>query len=162
MSPQFRIVALSVAAAVFLGGCAELDFSAGRSNDGVVFYDPLPILVVTYNKDCSSNVSLITLPDVSTPRSVKPKPGYGSANLTVAVSNGLLTSFGQQTDTQVPETLTALGSIATAAAGIAGARAAVAPLPGPPHTQAVAACTTAPAVKLYRILPGADPNQISL
>jgi hypothetical protein len=46
-------------------------------------------------------------------RSVKPESGYGTADLSVNLSNGMITSFGQKTDTKIPETLTSLASAAT-------------------------------------------------
>ena len=45
-------------------------------------------------------------------------PGYGSSNLALKLNNGILTDVGQQEDTKAPETLTALGSLGTATAGI--------------------------------------------
>jgi hypothetical protein len=45
--------------------------------------------------------------------------GYGSADLSVALSNGLITSVGQKTDTKVPETLNAISGLIPAVAKVA-------------------------------------------
>jgi uncharacterized protein YbaR (Trm112 family) len=42
------------------------------------------------------------------------KTGYGSSNLSVDFSNGLLTKVGQTSDSKIPETLTSIGGLATA------------------------------------------------
>jgi hypothetical protein len=80
----------------------------------VTYYDPVPFLVVSFNKDCEATATIVTMPDPRRMRHVKPKTGYGTANLTSTFSHGLLTSFGQTTDTKIPDSVPQLLSIAKA------------------------------------------------
>ena len=93
--------------ALATAGCAELEFGDGYDPRGATYYDPAPFLMVSYNKDCEATASLITLPDPAHVRHVRPKTGYGSAELSATFANGMLASFGQKTDTKIPETITA-------------------------------------------------------
>ena len=95
-----------------LSGCAHLDFGEG----GLTYYDPKPYLLVTTTKDCKTNVTVLVLP--GTEKAVKFIPGYGTAKLSVSLSNGMITMAGQDTDTQIPATIGAITGLATAAAGI--------------------------------------------
>lgn len=61
-----------------------------------------------------STATLISLPGDR--KFVKFKSGYGSSDLSVAFSNGILTNAGQKVDTKVPETITAIASLGTAIA----------------------------------------------
>ncbi|MDR3510008.1 MAG: hypothetical protein P4L73_00100 [Caulobacteraceae bacterium] len=125
-----------------LGGCAGLEFSDGWSPsnaNALHFYDSRPYLLVSVTKDCVSSASVISLP--AGKRSVTFKSGYGTADLSVALQNGMVTSVGQKTDTKIPETI-------TAAAGLAGQLGAKALLT-PPATPAK---TCVAAAKLYPIL----------
>lgn len=49
-------------------------------------------------------------------RVVKFKSGFGSSELSVTLSNGMIASVGQKTDTKVPETITSIAALGTAAA----------------------------------------------
>jgi len=95
-----------------LSGCAHLDFGEG----GLTYYDPKPYLLVTTTKDCKINVTVLVLP--GTEKAVKFIPGYGTAKLSVSLSNGMITMAGQDTDTQIPATIGAITGLATATAGI--------------------------------------------
>jgi hypothetical protein len=97
-----------------LAGCAGLDFGEGYDPHAVTYYDPVPFLVVSFNKDCEASASVITMPDPRRMRHVKPKTGYGTANLTSNFGNGMLTSFGQTTDTKIPDSVPQLLSLAKA------------------------------------------------
>lgn len=86
----------------FLGGCAGLNFGEG----GLTYYEPTPYLFVSVNKDCISTATVISLPGEK--RSVKFDRGYGSADLSLTLANGIITNAGQKTDVQVPETITSI------------------------------------------------------
>jgi hypothetical protein len=53
---------------------------------------------------------MISLPGQK--RSVGFKSGLGSAKLSVKTANGIITDVGQDTDTKIPETVTALTGLA--------------------------------------------------
>ncbi|MDP2868359.1 hypothetical protein [Methyloversatilis sp.] len=97
-------------ASTILGGCAGLDFG----EQGLSFFEPKPYLFVSVNKDCVSTATLISLPGDK--KFVKFKTGYGSSDLSVALSNGILTNAGQKVDAKVPETITSIASLGTAIA----------------------------------------------
>ena len=103
-----KIATLLVALSV-LGGCAGLDFG----EKGLSYYEPKPYMLVTVNSNCDATGTLVSLPGEK--KFVKFKSGYGSADLSVALSNGILTNVNQKTDTQIPETITSIASLATAA-----------------------------------------------
>ena len=137
---------VSLAALGFLAGCAQLEFSDGWVSGGAHYYDPVPYVLVTVGKDCMADAKLIMLPGV--PKTVSLKSGYGSANLSANFQNGMLASVGQQTDTKIPETITALTGAASAAAKIQTMRE----LPPTPPS-----CT--PKAVLYRINNGVIDQQ---
>ena len=120
-----RLAVLSaIACAIALSGCAGLQFYSDQNlqtqETGVKFYYPKPYLLVsrTGAKDNPVQVSVIYLPDQSKPIYAKLKSGYGSADLSLAFQNGILTNIGQKTDTKIPETIAALAGMATAAGGL--------------------------------------------
>jgi hypothetical protein len=132
---------------LFVSGCAHLeftDFTDGKG--GATYYDPRPYLFVSINKDCVTTATVVVLPEKK--KTVKFIPGYGSADLSVGLSNGMFTSVGQKTDTKIPETISAIASLGTAAGGLMKAK----PEPG---KQVI--CI--PSAKLYPIENGVPDNQ---
>lgn len=103
---MFRCV-LSLAVVLGLGGCAGLEFNSDVDMKGQAVglksYYPKPYILVA--RDGTSKVTSVNvhyLPDLANPVFVKPRSGYGSANLTMAFTNGMISNFGQQTDTKLP------------------------------------------------------------
>lgn len=92
-----------------LSGCAEMVVSNGFDAKSFHFYDPVPYLLVTVSGDCSVTSKVVAIPGAK--RSVRLRGGYGSANLSAKFSGGLITDVGQQTDSKVPETLTAVAGL---------------------------------------------------
>ena len=92
-----------------LTGCAHLEFDG----DGKVhYYDPVPYLFVATTKECVTTATVVALPGQE--RRVGFKSGFGSSDLSVGLTNGMLTSVGQKSDSKVPEVITALGTAAAA------------------------------------------------
>lgn len=130
--------------AIALSGCARIalytDEHFKSPEVGFKFYYSKPYLLVARTgakvdqtqvsgaKDGTSQapgaqanpvqVSVIYLPDQKNVRYAELKTGYGSAELSLAFQNGMLTNIGQKTDTKIPETITALASMATAVKGL--------------------------------------------
>lgn len=115
-------VALFASIIVALVGCAHISFhdpnDAKHTNVGVEYYKPKLYLLLTKGKE-GYNASILTLPDLAQPRYALLHPGYGSSELSLKLNNGILTDVGQKVDTKVPETITALGSLASSAGGLA-------------------------------------------
>ena len=113
---------LAAAVSLFLlGGCAGLKFfpdeGMQQAEVGLKTYYSKPyVLVARDGTSKITSVSVVYLPDLEHPVYAQARSGYGSANLTLAFSNGMLTSFGQQTDTKIPDTLTAFGGLQTSLA----------------------------------------------
>lgn len=86
--------------------------------------------------------SVVTLP--GEPRSVAFRSGYGSANLGVHLSGGMITQVSQNTDTKVPETINAVAGLAKTVADLKAAE--------PP-------CQDKASVALYPIVDGKPRRQ---
>jgi hypothetical protein len=104
-----------------LHGCAGVTFYSDatlKTQTGIPIYAPKPYLLVarTGAKDKPVEVSIVYLNDPQKVIYADPRSGFGSANLTLALSNGQMTSFGQQTDTKIPELITSLGGLITSRA----------------------------------------------
>jgi hypothetical protein len=112
---------VTVVAALQLGGCASLKFypdkDMKRSEVGLKSYYAKPyVLVARDGTQKVTSVNIVYLPDLANPVYAKARSGYGSSNLTLAFSNGMITNFGQQVDTKIPESVTSLGGLVTALA----------------------------------------------
>ncbi|WP_202841610.1 hypothetical protein [Luteimonas saliphila] len=105
-----------------LSGCAGVSFyktSDLKERTGIPVYGSKPYLLVsrTGSKDKPVEVSIVYLTHRDDKIYARPRSGFGSAKLSLALSNGQLTSFGQETDTKIPETITSLAGMLTAQAG---------------------------------------------
>ena len=112
------LTTMVLVAGATLSGCAGVTFyseSTLEKKTGIPIYAPKPYLLVsrTGAKDKPVEVTIVYLNDPSKVVYAKPHSGFGSSNLTLALANGQLTSFGQQTDTKVPELITAIGGLIT-------------------------------------------------
>lgn len=110
--------AILIACVIALSGCGSVDIYDDptlKHEVGVEFYLPKPYLMVVRGKE-KTDASVIYMPDQHRPRYAKFTAGWGSSELSLSLSNGMLASIGQKTDSKIPETLTAIGSLATAAA----------------------------------------------
>ncbi len=110
-----------------LSGCAHLDFGDDK---GLAYYDAKPYLFVSTTTECVTTATIIAMPESK--REVKFKSGYGSADLSVNLSNGMITSVNQKTDTQIPATITSIAGLGTAAAGVLKSMAAAPAAPEKP------------------------------
>lgn len=114
-------IALVIASAV-VSGCAGVSFYSDpelTKSTGIPIYAPKPYLLVsrTGAKDKPVDVSIVYLNDTNKVVYAKPHSGFGSAKLSLALSNGQMTSFGQETDPKIPELIASLSGMITAQAG---------------------------------------------
>jgi hypothetical protein len=135
----------SFAAVSLLTGCAGLTFGP-ESTNALTYYDPKPYLFISTNADCVSTATIISVPE--TRKGVSFNSGYGTADLSVTLSGGMITAVGQKTDSKIPETL---GSVATLATAVGGLARSTPPKEG--------ACK--PSARLYNVDRGVvDPKPI--
>ena len=112
---------LLIAFVASLNGCAGVTFYSEpelKNETGIPVYAPKPYLLVsrTDAKDKPVDISIVYLNNPEKVIYAKPRSGFGSSNLTLALENGQMTSFGQQTDSKIPELITALGGLVTSRA----------------------------------------------
>jgi hypothetical protein len=97
-------------------------------------------LFVSTTKDCVSTPTVIAIPESK--KAVKFRSGWGTAELSVVLNNGMVASAGQKTDTKIPETLAAVAALGTAGGGL---------LKG---TREIEKTVCTPAAVLYPIISG--------
>jgi hypothetical protein len=92
---------------------------AMRHETGIKVFAPKPYLLVsrTGARDKPVELSIVYLPDTKDALYIKQQRGWGSNDLGVRLTNGMLTDVGTKTDSRMPESLNAMGSLLTAAAG---------------------------------------------
>ncbi|SHF04855.1 hypothetical protein SAMN02745157_1515 [Kaistia soli DSM 19436] len=139
-------------AATALQGCAGLQFNPEPKDGALNYFDGKPYLFTSTNKDCVSTATVVMIP--SERRSVNLKSGYGSADLSVALSNGMIASVGQKTDTKIPETITAVSGAITSVGSL------VRPLAANGGSGKVVICK--PAAMLFPIMNGVPDMQHGL
>ena len=106
----------SFAAVSLLTGCAGLTFGP-ESTNALTYYDPRPYLFISTTADCVSTATIISVPE--TKKGVAFNSGYGTADLSITLSGGMITAVGQKTDTKIPETLSSVATLTTAVGGLA-------------------------------------------
>ena len=100
----------------FLSGCASVNFYTGSDltgKTGLKYYNVKPYLLVEPNatKDNSIKTSVIYLPDLANPQYLAIKPGFGSSELKVALTNGSLSSVGLLNESKISESINALATL---------------------------------------------------
>lgn len=126
---MIAVQVVSLLAILLAAGCGHIanytDPSLKSGKTGILYYPPKPYLLVsrTGAKDKPVEVQVVYLPDLANPRYAVMRSGYGSSKLTLAFSNGVLVSAGQETDPKITEAITALANIPGALANAAKTRA---------------------------------------
>jgi len=111
-----------LATALSLTSCASVQFynDAGLTQkSGLKIYPPKPYLLVERSPGTDVNIktTIVYLPDTQNPTYVKVVPGLGSSDLQLELENGILKSYGLTTDSKIPETISAVTELITAAEG---------------------------------------------
>ena len=106
-----------VTAGALLAGCAGLQFTGADTGSSFVYNAPMPFAVVKTAVDCTKTVEVLMLP--GRPQGVRFHSGLGSAKLGIKLTNGMITDVSQETDTKIPETITALTNAAKVATEMA-------------------------------------------
>jgi hypothetical protein len=140
-----------------LAGCAGVKFTDDGSTEdqGFLYYEAKPYLVVDRSKEGVA-LRVMSLPDLSKPRRVWQKRGWGSASFGFKSQNGILTEFNAASDNQADELLGSLASLGTASAAMDTARAALIEAHEAVDTTSVGALTAGPSA--YPVLPVKTAN----
>jgi len=114
-----RIVSI-IGITVLLAGCAGVTFYSDsnlKQRTGLKYYIAKPYLLVARNaaKDTPLKVEVIQLPDLENPNYGVYKPGWGTHEFALKVTNGILTEYNQKADSKGPETISALADLASKA-----------------------------------------------
>jgi hypothetical protein len=109
-------ISIVVTIALLSSGCAAVRFyndSGLTSETGIEFFSPKPYLLVEMSpaKDVAIKTTIFYLPDRGNPHYAKLKPGFGTSDLKLSLENGILTSVGLNSDSKIPESVTALSGI---------------------------------------------------
>ena len=91
-----------------LAGCAHVDFGG----PGLAYFEPVPYLQVFVAPDCTVSTAVVVLP--GTKRYLNFVDGYGSAQLSVNINNGMIASVGQTVDNGGAAAIAAAATIVTA------------------------------------------------
>jgi hypothetical protein len=128
-----KTIKISLLGCIFLlSSCSTVQFYSDSNlskKTGLKVYSAKPYLLVEYakkdaakdnkkgktpNEDTPGNMtSIIYLPDIGKPQYIKLKAGLGSSDLQVALTDGMVTSYGLKSDSKIPETITSIGGILT-------------------------------------------------
>ena len=99
-------------------GCARVKFYSDanmKKQTALRYYGAKPYLLVARgSENLPTTVTIVYLPDPADITYAKFKPGMGSHKFSVALSNGMLTNYGQEGDPKVAEGLNAIASLITA------------------------------------------------
>jgi len=117
-----KFFTFSICLAMCLTGCASVKFFEGPGDEtdkevGFPFYPPKPYILIERGEK-GLVTSLISLPDTSNPHYVKTSTGLGTAEMGFDVQNAMISKFNSSTDSKIPETITALTTIATGSAAL--------------------------------------------
>jgi len=96
------------------------------SRTGIKVHYPKPYLLVSYHRVAklkknpkgdqlmasdSASAEIVWLPDLENPQYIKTVSGLGASELELSMTNGILTSYGLNTDTKIPETIGAISAL---------------------------------------------------
>lgn len=101
----------------YLSGCASIDFNS--KDGGLKYYEGIPYLLVQAADDCKINAQVILIPSVA--KHLKMKNGiWGNSKLSIGLTQGMVTTAGQEADTKIPETLASLTGLYSATKSVSG------------------------------------------
>ncbi len=114
MNKSILMAVLSTA----ITGCASVDFNNSDGVDeGFLYYQPQPFLLIE-KKDKNIVSRIISIPNTEKPRWIKQGEGWGSAEMSFEIENGMVKSFNSKSDNKGAETLASVAGLATAKAAL--------------------------------------------
>lgn len=97
-----------MAGCCLMSACASIDYNT-TSSKGLLYFEPQPVLLVTNTADCKQEVSVLSIPGET--KRLLFKPGYGSSEMSVTLTNGMIGTASQTVDTKLPETFGLFGAM---------------------------------------------------
>lgn len=112
---------LTATISLMLTGCAGVTvtkITPGNDNSakGIRYYRPWPYLLVAQDQNDSTALKLTTvyLPNIKENYAINTQSGLGKLDATITLEDGWkLTQYSDKTDTKIPETIQAIGSVPT-------------------------------------------------
>ncbi len=128
MSTGRTLALLTVLAVV--SACASVgnyarDEKGKLKHQGFLHYAPVHYLVIEPGEDGASSAKVISLPDLTKPQVMQYHPGWGSVEFSFKLQNGVLTEFGSKADSKGPETIAAVGTLASSYGALLTGQAAL-------------------------------------
>jgi hypothetical protein len=113
VSVTLMLVCLAGCAGVNVSDDSHVDSAPSDVEEGLRFYPSKPYLLLmrTGSKDKPVEMQIVSLPDFSHPQRMHLHRGPGSADYNFGFDKGTLTTFRQQTDSKIPETITAISGL---------------------------------------------------
>jgi hypothetical protein len=157
---SIAVFALTLVWLVISGGCTHLNFyrishdangnEQFNKNGGICYYAPEPYVEIDVGAQGYCQTTVKWLPDYNREYEIQPHYWLGTVSLKPTLSDGWnLTALDSSVDTKVPEMVTAMTGVLSAATKAAG-------LPEAPSMAATAGETIIKSPGLYRlVLPGA-------
>lgn len=100
--------------ALALGGCASINFDSDDPQ-GLAYFEAKPYLLYSQTADCVSSVTPVTLPGKK--KTMSFSGGLGSSDLSVSLSDGIITSVGLTADPKLSEGITSIAALAALMVG---------------------------------------------
>ncbi len=170
--PRLQII-IYMLIAYAVTSCSSIKFYNSHHDEvGLKYFYPKPYILVQHNvsKDTPVKISLIYLPNLQDSQFVKVRNGIGTNQIEIDITNGILTKISSTADSKTPETITALGSLATALASFikptsaspTPSSASASPTPAtavtaPPPFELYEVVFDGTCTKLYKVNPGTCP-----
>ena len=106
---------------LMLTGCANVSVTKitpknENSAKGIRYYRPWPYLLVSQDMNESSalDIKTVYLPNIKENYAINTQSGLGKLDTTITLEDGWkLTQYSDKTDTEIPETIQAIGSVST-------------------------------------------------
>lgn len=119
MKKSTIILTITVFFILLLVGCAHVNFYSDKNlqtKTGIEFFSPKPYLLVVNLKSTksidlvkvgtdSSYAQIVYLPDLSNPMYMEPCSGLGTNDIEIEMDNGMIKSFNNKSDAEIPETI---------------------------------------------------------
>ena len=112
---------LIILALLILTGCANTTVTKitpknDNSAKGIRYYRPWPYLLVSQdaNDPESLDIKTVYLPNIKENYAINTQSGLGKLDTSITLEDGWkLTQYSDKTDTKIPETIQAIGSVST-------------------------------------------------